>query len=109
MTLNPYSRTSPHPAPLTPGEFGRAWVESLYWTQRPTYEAMLQRGTLYEEAKRIETEAQEEFLETLRNWSPKAVPKGMLPDEALGAEKMQARELILASVRHPEPDETPTP
>lgn len=109
MTLNPYSRTSPHPAPLTPGEFGRAWVESLYWTQRPTYEAMLQQGTLYPEAQRIETEAQAELLETMQSMSPRTRPKGMLPDEALGAVKMQARELILASVRHPEPDETPTP
>jgi hypothetical protein len=104
-SANPFHPSSPPIPPLLPGEYGRAWVESLQAHQPAQMDEMLREGTLWEEARRIEREAQQEWVETVRTWGGPP-PRGMTPDEAVTAIHLQARELVLARVRVPPPPET---
>jgi len=95
---SPYLRTTPFPTFFQPGEYGRAWVESLFHHQPAEYRRKTAAGTLLPEAAEIEREAQEEFRDAMTNPHP-PMPEGMTPEGYLGALELQRRELIMASLR----------
>lgn len=105
---SPFDPSQPFPPPLTPGEFGRAWVESLHWNQPQEYETLLASGQLATMAREKEAEGQAMFSALMK--APGAPLGGSLPPDAqLGQMKLRAREQVMDSLRVPEPSEPSNP
>lgn len=99
-----YDPTQPFPAPLTPGEFGRAWLDSLWANERATYHEMQANGQLQEAAAAMETAGQEEMTALLKQTDGRPTPAGLTPLEYLTQRKLAAREEVMANLVVP-PDE----
>lgn len=74
-----YDPTQPFPAPLTPGEFGRAWVDSLQAHEPEQFQQLMAAGTLEAEAARVEADAQEQMGELLTQQERGTMPAGLTP------------------------------
>lgn len=103
-----YDPTQPFPEPLTPGEFGRAWVDSLYHNDRPTYDRLTRAGQLQSQAAAIEADAQAQMLVMLEQTDDPVRPVGMTPAGWLGQRRLAAREILMADLVIPAPMEDET-
>jgi hypothetical protein len=100
-----YDPTAPFPPVGSPGEFGRAWLDSLYHSNPHQYKTLERSGRLVPLTREKEAEGQQMFASYLEARNPKERPLGMTPEQWIGASRLQARELAMADLRVPEPEE----
>lgn len=103
-----YDPMEPFPEPLTPGEFGRAWVDSLYHNDRPTYDQKVTAGTLQAEATAVEKEAQQQMGAILSQTTERFRPAGLTPMGWMTQRELTAREIVMEGVRVPPADSRPS-
>lgn len=94
-----YDPTAPFPPVGSPGEFGRAWLDSLYQSAPPTYATLLRNGTLRSVVDQKESEGQELYQSLLDSSSRTPAPSTQNPLATLGQQERQAREIAMAQLR----------
>ena len=96
------------PPPFMPGEYGRAWLDSLYWNDRAAYDDLLRSGNLPFRVEQTEAEGQQEYRSILRANTSRPLPKECVGDplKALawaGQLRDEARETVMENLRVPPP------
>lgn len=99
-----FDRTLPFPPPLTPGEFGRAWLDSLWANDRALYRKLEQEGHLQATAQQMEDDGQDAMVAMLTQQDSRPIPPGMTPLAYQTQRELAAREQVMAMLRVPEPD-----